>query len=216
MMWYIMETIQNPVYIITRKLVSPNAEMAIDYPAVVGMPDQMVQHNINARIFHTVNSLINEQTKRLVDQGYKDITRITVQGWYEIKTNERGILSLSLGNYTFPYPAAHGLTIIRSLTFNIQNGSTYQLKDLFKLGSSYVKVLSAIIAKQIKEREIPVISEFKRIKPDQDYYIADKALVVYFQLYDLAPYAYGFPQFPISVYEIQNIIREDGPLGRMI
>lgn len=210
-----MERIQNPVYIITRKIVSPNMEMVIDYPAVVGMQNQMVQRNINSRIFYLVNSLINEQTRRLIEQGYKDISRVSVQGWYEIKNNQRGILSITIGNYTFPYPAAHGFTIIKSLTFNVQNSNIYQLRDLFKPNSNYVKVLSGIIAKQIKDRDIPLLSEFKGIKPDQDYYIADKVLVIYFQLYELAPYAYGFPQFPISVYEIQKIIRENGPLGRM-
>ena len=61
-----------------------------------------------------------------------------------------------------------------------------------------------------------MINEFTTIRPEQDYYIADKALVIYFQLYELTPYAYGFPYFPISVYEIQDIIDENGPLGRML
>ena len=61
-----------------------------------------------------------------------------------------------------------------------------------------------------------MITEFTTIKPDQDYYIADKALVIYFQLYDLVPYAWGFPMFPISVYDIQDIIDENGPLGKML
>ena len=40
-------------------------EMSIDYPTVVGMQNQMVQRNINSRIFYLVNSLINEQIKSL-------------------------------------------------------------------------------------------------------------------------------------------------------
>jgi len=49
---------------------------------------------------------------------------MTVQGWYEIKTNEKGVLSLSIGNYTIAYPAAHGLTIIKSLTFDISTAKS--------------------------------------------------------------------------------------------
>ncbi|MFB4475682.1 RsiV family protein, partial [Oceanobacillus caeni] len=59
------------------------------------------------------------------------------------------------------------------------------------------------------------ITEFTKIEPNQYFYIADKTLVIYFQLYELAPYAFGFPMFPISVYDIQDIIDEEGPLGRM-
>ena len=78
------------------------------------MSNQAVQYRINRAILDLVNKLYNEQIRRLIEQGYKDISRLSVQGWYEIKTNERGVLSLSIGNYTFPYPAAHGLTIIKS------------------------------------------------------------------------------------------------------
>jgi hypothetical protein len=56
---------------------------------------------------------------------------------------------------------------------------------------------------------------FKGISPEQDYYIADKALVLFFQLYELTAYAYGFPYFPISIYDLQTIIDEQGPLGKM-
>jgi len=124
-------------------------------------------------------------------------------------------LSLALINYAFS-GGAHGLTIMRSLTFDVVSGKSYQLKELFKKDSDYVKVLSEIVGVQIKERDLPLLEEYNGIKPDQDYYIADKCLVLYYQLYELVPYAYGFPYFPISVYEIQDIIDEDGPLGRMI
>ncbi|HHV97500.1 MAG TPA: DUF3298 and DUF4163 domain-containing protein [Clostridiaceae bacterium] len=211
-----MDIIQNPVYIVTQRMVSPNGEMVVDYPVIVSMPNQAVQYRINRAILNLVNKLHNEQIRRLIEQGYKDISRLSVQGWYEIKTNERGVLSLSIGNYTFAYPSAHGLTIIKSLTFDVNTGKIYELKDLFKPGSDYVKKLSAAVNEQIKQREIPLLSPFKGIKPDQDYYIADKVLVLYFQLYELAPYSYGFPQFPISVYSISDIITEDGPLGRMM
>jgi hypothetical protein len=46
--------------------------------------------------------------------------------------------------------------------------------------------------------------------------VADRALVIYFQLYELAAYVFGFIYFPISVYELQDIINDEGPLGPMI
>ncbi|MFZ5986513.1 MAG: DUF3298 domain-containing protein [Bacillota bacterium] len=210
-----MNYIQNPVNIMTKKIPSPNHEVVIKYPVVTGLSNPYIQHKINSEIIALVNKLIYEQTSGLKEQGYQN-PNVTMQGWYEIKTNERGVLSLSLGNYTFAYPAAHGLTIIKSLTFDINTGKVYELEDLFKSESDYVKVLSDIIKTQIKQRDIPILGEFEGIRPDQDYYIADKALVVYFQLYEITPYAYGFPYFPISVYDIQNIVREGSPLDMML
>jgi len=205
-----MNNIQNPVYIFTRRIVSPFQDLIIDYPFATGFKTLNIQNIINSRIIKTVN-----ETGKLLEQGYKS-PQMTVQGWYEIKTNEKGVLSLSIGNYTIAYPAAHGLTIIKSLTFDISTGKEYRLEELFKPGSDYVGTLSKIIERQIKEREIPILGEFKGIRPNQDYYIADKALVIYFQLYEITPYAFGFPMFPISVYEIQDIIREGSPLAAML
>lgn len=178
------------------------------FPVIGGISNKEVQKKINETILKTVYALMREQ-------GYFENENTTVTASYEIKTNERGILSLSLINYAFS-GGAHGLTIIKSLTFNVESGRLYQLKDLFKPGSNYVHRLSEIVKEQIETRDIPVFDEFTQIKPDQDFYIADKALVLYFQLYDITPYAYGFPYFPISVYDIQDIIDEEGPLGMML
>jgi hypothetical protein len=75
--------------------------------------------------------------------------------------------------------------------------------------------LNRIIKEQIKTQQIFTLEPFTSISPNQDYFIADKALVIYFQLYDLTAYAYGFPMFVISVFNLQDIIDENGPLGKM-
>jgi hypothetical protein len=179
------------------------------YPVVVGLSDVAVQQSINNSILDLVYKMIDEQ------DCYKNpLTQIT--GSYELKTNERGILSLSIIIYSIFSGQAHGMTIVKSLTIDVQTGQVYQLKDLFKSGSDYVKTLSNIIKVQIRQRKIPLLVDFKTIRKDQDFYIADKALVIYFQLYELTAYVCGFLYFPISVYEIQDIIDEEGLLGRMI
>ncbi|MFC5450802.1 DUF3298 and DUF4163 domain-containing protein [Paenibacillus aestuarii] len=178
------------------------------YPAVEQLMPYAVQYQINTAIVNEVNQMLH-------DQGYPQNPQTDVSAFYELKSNEKNILSLSLINYAFS-GGAHGLTVQKSLTFDTQNARQYALKDLFKPGSDYIGRLSAIITAQIKQRNIPLLVDFKSIRPDQDYYIADKALVVYFQLYELAAYVYGFLYFPISVYDIQDIIAEDGPLGKML
>lgn len=201
-----MANMQLPVLVNTQRVKEPRLDLY--YPVVHGLKSIAVQRRIN----YAIQNLVK---KMLSDQGYYSNPRTQVTASYEVKTNERGVLSLSLNNYAFA-GGAHGMTIIKSLTFDVSTGRIYSLADLFKPGSDYQRVLSAIIEKQIKEREIPVINEFTGIKPDQDYYIADKVLVVYFQLYDLTPYAYGFPEFPITMYQVEDIVDENGPLGRMI
>lgn len=195
-----------PVQVATHNLVLPRLE--VNYPVVFGLPDQTIQESINRKIRDLVYTMINEQ-------GYYTNPRTEITGTYELKTNERGVLSLSIIIYSFA-GGAHGITVTKSLTMDIQTGQLYQLQDLFKPGTDYVKRLSDIIKLQIEQRNIPLLTEFKEISSNQDFYIADKALVIYFQLYELTSYVYGFQYFPISVYEIQDIINEQGPLGRMI
>ncbi|MBO1001394.1 DUF3298 and DUF4163 domain-containing protein [Pseudogracilibacillus auburnensis] len=203
-----MDIVAFPV--MTKTNIIHQREKTIYYPVVFGMKNMVVQSKVNQDIFHLVQKLIHEQ---YVQQNTNEF--VEMLGTYEIKTNDRHILSLSLSNYAIFYHAAHGLTIMKSLTFNMETGKSYVLKDLFKPDSNYVEVLSDIIRRQINERNIPLLEPFTTIRPDQDFYIADKALVIYFQLYEITPYYIGFPMFPISVFELEGILREDGPLGVM-
>jgi len=203
-----MSFIQNPVRITTRRITTKDNMVTIDYPLVKDLESPASQHRINRSIVYLVDMLMKEQ-------GYYKKEKTEMLGWFEIKNNQRGILSLTIGNYALTYPSAHGLTIVKGLTFDVNSGESFELEDLFKPGADYVKVLSEIVEQQIKDREIQLLDEFKGIRPDQDFYIADKSLVLFFQLYEITPYYMGLQYFPISVYQIQDIIDEEGPLGIM-
>ncbi len=158
------------------------------------------------------NAIASANQELLRAQGYPGPDVQEMDGTFEIKTNERGVLSLSLLNYAYT-GGAHGNTLQKSLTFDADTGRSYTLGQLFKPGSNYEARLNTIIQAQIKARQLPLLGDYPGITPDQDFYIADKALVIYFPLYAIVPYAWGFPYFPISVFEIQDIIDEEGPMG---
>lgn len=189
--------------------VSNGDKQQIFYPRVIEMKNNRLEQFINRSIVNQAQQLINLQTNS------SPSTVVEMLGTYEVKNNQRDVLSLSLSNYTYHYHAAHGMTYINSLTFDIKQGKLVQLKDLFKPGSDYINRISSLVKAQISARQIPLLGEFTTIKPDQDFYLADKTLVIYFQLYDITPYVFGFPMFPISVYDLQDILVEDGPLGRL-
>ena len=197
-----------PVNIKTTSI-SGGPNIKVIYPQVIGMQNHETEKLINRTIVNQTQELIDQQV------GNMPTTVEEMLGLYEIKNNQRNVLSLSLSNYTYHYHAAHGMTYIKSLTFDLEKAKSFELKELFKPGSDYIQRLSTIIKEQIVERKIQLITDFTEIKPNQDYYIADKSLVIYFQLYDITPYVFGFPMFPISVYDLQDILDEMGPLGRM-
>ncbi|MFD0587079.1 DUF3298 and DUF4163 domain-containing protein [Paenibacillus sp. GCM10027627] len=198
--------VSSPLVVQTAKAVFPKAHLAI--PHASGGVSADADRKIN-------NSIVAHAQKLVNSQGSLEDPRAEMIGYYELKTNEKDVLSLSLYNYAYT-GGAHGMTLQQSLTFKASTGQAYALKDLFKPGSDYVARISRIVSEQIKQRGIETLEPFKAISPEQSFYIADRSLVVYFQLYELAAYVYGFLYFPISVYDLQNIIREDGPLGPMI
>lgn len=184
--------------------------VTIHYPQVFGLQNPGAEQQINRMIIQLVQSLINQQH---YDQGANSFANMI--GTYEIKTNERDVLSLALSNYAIPHSAANGLTVMKSLTFDTKTGKNYLLRDLFKPNSDYVSVLSNLVRKQIEDRDIPILNSFPGVKSDQDYYIADKALVLYYQPIEITAHYFGFPMFPISVYALEDIVDENSPLGRM-
>ncbi|GGD63600.1 DUF3298 and DUF4163 domain-containing protein [Paenibacillus nasutitermitis] len=196
---------QFPAVIHASRVTFPKAELWV--PVISGVQHASARNTMNESIRRAVRGLV-------ADQGSLEDPRSEMLGYFEIKTNEKNVLSLSLFNYAFT-GGAHGLTLQQSLTFDVKTGRSYSLADLFKPGSAYIKRLSALIAAQIAERQIDTLEPFVSIRPDQPFYIADRALVIYFSLYELTPYAYGFPYFPISVYDLSDIINPAGPLAPM-
>src|SRR5690554_2098879 len=93
---------QNQVEIITRRFVRPEYGTVIEYPMVVGMENQIVQEHINDVIFYAVNRLYTERLDEILDiHGDFPVPRMEIDGWYEIKNNQKGVLSLSILNYSY-------------------------------------------------------------------------------------------------------------------
>lgn len=194
-----------PVKIADMRIYNPPL-LNLDYPAAYGMRNLLVQQRINASIYALLQRLVRELK-------YPDtVTYISTA--YEIKTNERNILSLTL-NGLGDFHGAHPINGMRSITFDTRTGKHYDLHELFNSNSDYLQKLSDIVAEQIKEREIPLVDEFTGLKPNQDYYIADTSIVIYFQQGEITPNYVGIPRFPISLYDIQDIIPEDSLLQRL-
>ena len=201
----IMKLVKLPVCIKTLIYQTPTVNFL--YPSVYGLKNYIVQNRINC----CIQSLM---CRIILDLPHLDLTTY-ITGSYEIKTNERNILSLSLIGMG-EFGGAHPKTTIKSLTTDIKTGKVYELNNLFKPNSNYIEIISEIIAQQIDERNILVLNGFDKIRPNQDYYIADKSIVIYFQQYEIAPYSEGFPYFVIPVYDLETIICENGPLEKMI
>jgi len=199
-----LDIVKLPVNIRTNEY--KTATIDFSYPVIYGLENATAEYWINYYIYHTV--------LRMIQELQQPNLKTYISGSYEIKNNQQNVLSLcfiGMGDFG----GVHPMTFVRSLSFDTLTGKDYLLRDLFKPGSNYIKRLSDIITEQIKERKIPLLDGFQQIRLDQDYYIADVNLIIYFQLYEIASYAQGFPYFPIPIYKVQDIIDEKGLLYRL-
>ncbi len=111
-----------PVRIITKKIPHNSPNVTVYFPAVAHLNNRDVQAKIN----HAIITLLNEI---LIEQSYYKPELVEMLAYYEIKNNQRGILSLNLIVYSFT-GGAHGMTIIKSLTFDTATGKQYTLNEL--------------------------------------------------------------------------------------
>lgn len=197
-----------PAVIQVYHVANTKPKVNIYYPVITQLEDPKVQQRLNQQIFTEMNKLVT-------GQNYFEPGLVELLASFEVKNNQRGLLSLNLIVYSFT-GGAHGMTVCKSLTFDTRTGRSYKLSDMFKDGSPYVQRISEYVRRHIERWKTPVLEPFTKIKPDQDFYIADTSLVVYFQLYEISPYVAGFPYFPIPLLDLEDLIKPGSPADRML
>lgn len=186
-------------------------EVVTYIPEIFGHWNPYIEREMNWHIYEVIRRLAAEQYE---EQGTDTFAEMISA--YEIKTNERNILSLTFTNYAYADGFAHGLTLMNSITFDVLTGKRYDLASLFKPDAQYIKRLTELVNKQVQVRDIPVFDQPITVASQQSYYLADQTLVLYYPLYEVTPYYYGIPHFPIPLYQLARLIDEEGPLGRLL
>jgi len=197
-----------PPFRVKEEKYKPNKDYLVYYPQVEGMSDRNAQQRVNAKL-KEMSQVKPIPANTQLDYSYT--------GDFNVKFYKKLLLVLELSGYKYPFGAAHGMPSRAYPHINLQDGTMYELKDLFKPGSNYVAVLSEIVGRQIKED--PQYSyvfpgTYKGIRADQPFYVTEHALHLYFEPYEIAPYVAGFPTFTIPFAQIMNLIATEGSFWR--
>lgn len=119
-------------------------------------------------------------------------------------------LWLMVDNYT---GGAHGLYWIEPYTFRISDGGRYDFMGLFREGNASAALVTDKILSTIRENpELyfeSAVETVKKYENNYSFYINGDQLVVFFSLYDIAPYAAGIPFFDFSAEELQDILKPE-------
>lgn len=142
-----------------------------------------------------------------------DESNFVADASFEVKKNTTNTISILVKYYKYS-GGAHGYYEYVPYNIDLRNGNNLLLKEIFKTEVDYKTIIDKEIEKQIKElgkkdKDLDKIYDFYGIKENQKFYLEDGKIVIYFDLYDIAPYAMGIPEFPIITENIKNLIREN-------
>ncbi len=193
-------------------------KITIQYPQIEGLPDKAAQDSINSIFRKSAEAARNEGLKNAENMALDTSeyagspNKCETYFDYRLKYNQNGLLSVVFINYQYT-GGAHGLTAQSSHTFNLQTGEEYRLKDLMRSGADYVSFISDAAGREINERIRKGIlpdywlEPFKSIRDDQDFYLSNNAVVVYFQQYEYFPYAAGIQEFPVYFSALKDMLK---------
>ncbi|WP_341876991.1 WG repeat-containing protein [Defluviitalea saccharophila] len=209
--WHEENSLQlNDQYRVQEKKYAPNRYYLVYYPEIIGIKDEVTSKEVNERL---------RKMSKAEGINKDEIMDSTYYGDYIVTFFKNALIGIELNGYSYTFGAAHGMPSKVYAHINLETGDFYELKDLFKKNSNYVEILSEIIKEQIiKEGEDSYVwlDSYQGIRPNQSFYITDTALHIYFDPYEIAPYAAGFPTFEIPFEDIMNIIDTEGDFWRNI
>ncbi len=178
----------------------------INKPIVKIPGNKRVEEIINNKI----SKKVNDFEENISDLSKKD-NEFNVKNGLEVRPyvvninntvsyNAGNILSLTLHLYSYT-GGAHGSSVDISYNFDTNTGNSGVLEDFFGNNENYNKIILDNIKATIKNNQDlyfkEVTDNINEIPYNQKFYITDKGLVVYFDEYEIAPYAAGIPSFNI-------------------
>ena len=121
-----------------------------------------------------------------------------------ITYNDGCTLSLYYDKYMYT-GGAHGVTVRTSESWDLNEGELISLNEL--LGKDQIEYIKSEIKKQVEQtinnENYNYFENYdENIEANFDennYYITPEGIIIYFQQYEIAPYAAGIPEFNIPV-----------------
>jgi len=181
------------------------------FPLVTGMKDKQVEEKINQTIqkdVHNFKEMLQTESEKYLQGAKKEgweIRKYIATTYYIVHYQKDDLLSLSVFYYSYTL-GAHGHTLQRAYNFYLENGKEIPLSDILKEKKDDADIINQEIKRQMELNPQEYFSEwsvFQSISEEQPFYLIEDGIVVYFGLYEIAPYASGIRYFkiPYSLFE---------------
>jgi hypothetical protein len=184
----------------------------LETPQIHGLKSPKVEKSINKELAGTVKDFkkdILAQAKKAYKESKKPdypFQPFEAQTVYKVHLLNKKMVSLTIDMYSYT-GGAHGNTVRVAFNYNLKTGKQLGYQDIFKKCADYKDVIVQHITKEIEENPDNyfenAVETVKGFTDEQPFYITDKGIVVYYGLYEIAPYAAGIQEFfiPFSAFK---------------
>jgi hypothetical protein len=225
------------VEVIARRIGDSNKklkyEIKADYPQLTGSGSPNYE-KFNQVVRGLITGKVNEFKKDMEPEDGEDATADTLPEdmgssldiGYTLSLAQDDLISLDFGVGSYYRGAAHPNSYSETVNFDLKNGKSLKLADLFNPGSKYLQTISAYAIQDLKKQSQKVEGMLDddwiqrgagpEAKNFESWTIAKKGLRINFDAYQVGPYAAGPQQVTIPYAALKDIIRVDGPLGRFV
>lgn len=187
---------------------------AAEYPEFVSKDYPWILNRINQEYRRGSEAFFRQCSTELYAmavEGYLDAARngypfipYEAEMVFTITYNRACAISLYFDNYQYT-GGAHGITTRTSDTWNLNRGTRMRLSDFFPEGDDYeayvlMRIDEQIAAKIEAGEDIFFEDPMKLAREyfdEQSFYLTTDGIVIYYQLYTIAPYVSGIVEFLI-------------------
>ncbi|WP_297132461.1 DUF3298 and DUF4163 domain-containing protein [Terrisporobacter sp.] len=181
---------------------------------IINSSNSEISNKVNKKIKDDIMNFYEKSLKEaedFLDDFQLEESNFIADASYEIKKNSTDVVSLIIKYYKYS-GGAHGYYEYVPYNIDMRSGEFLEISDLFKEDVDYKIIINKEINNQIKllgnkEENIEKIYDFYSIKDNQKFYLQDKSIVIFFDLYEIAPYAAGIPEFPVEVENIKDSLQ---------
>lgn len=203
-----------PARILGKSVQSETDTQKVDlsYPQVQGLADGVAEKRINQILFER----FGKAPAPTPEEGAEQATGKTeCSGSFKVQLNMRGLLSIVQSESSYSPGAAHPLSGQSAITLDLASATQYNLEDMLQgdWRRFVTQKIKADLDSRWKKDFQEGTHEFTELASPPNFYLTQDSLVIFFNPYEVGPYAWGIQEVAIPYRALQPYIRTDGPLG---
>ena len=177
---------------------APKKTMEIAYPIIASGVNISVQEKINQVIKRDIDNF-NQYFQSHDIFTLNDLPDYFAKTTYSVEMNDNNLLSITIIYYEYT-GGAHGNYNMVSYVFDTVTGQRITSQDLFQPGFNFKEILIGEVETEISKNPQKYFEDASNtvLESNFSFYLKPGFFVVFYGLYDIAPYSSGIPEFPIS------------------